>query len=123
MGEQGEPGSFLEAEPRRDTHRKLVSPLHVDQESGTSPGKSGIAAVGMERDAKEVEMPKDSGGATGSRDVPEDIWKSPREAAGARDGLSQEQATGESLEEKDDDKEGEEIRCELCLRYSCNNGN
>ena len=94
MGEQGEPGSFLEAEPRRDTHRKLVSPLHVDQESETSPGKSGIAAVGMERDAKEVEMPKDSGGATGSREVPEDIWNSGGEATGARDGLSQEQATG-----------------------------
>ena len=50
----------------------------------------------MEKDAEEFEMPEDSGGAAGSREE-------------VRDGLSQGEATGEPLREREDEQHCEDV--------------
>ena len=74
--------------------------MHVDQESETNPRKSRIAVLGVEDDAKEFEMPEDSGGASGSSE-------------GVGDGLSQGEATG-GVSNQMGDREGQEGYCGLC---------
>ena len=56
--------------------------------------------MGVEDDAKEFEMPEDSGGASGSNE-------------GVGDGLSQGEATG-GVSYQMGDREDEEVYCGLC---------